>query len=338
MAVKVIDTTLRDGSHAVEHTFTPEQVMDVCRGLDEGGVYCAEVGHGAGIGGSVLQYGLGLYDTVDLIKAAKSVTKRMKIGTLLVPGLGTMEDLKKGAEAGLDLVRVAVHCTEADVGAQHIKLAKELGLEAIMFFMMTHMTSPEELAEQAAMAESYGADAVYFADSAGALIPQEIKDRVEAARRKIQIPIGVHTHNNLGLGVANAIAGVEAGCAYVDGATEGLGAGSGNGNTQAIVAVLQKMGIETGCDMYKLVETGDKAVRPLVRHSLEITGGSIILGYIGVYSSFYLHVLEASEKYQIEPKLIFEELGRRKVVGGQEDQIIDICHNILEEREKKHEK
>lgn len=332
MSIKIIDTTLRDGSHAVEHTFTPEQVKAVCRGLDEGGVYCAEVGHGAGIGGSVLQYGLGLYDTVELIKAAKSAAKRMKIGTLLVPGLGTMEDLKKGAAAGLDLVRVAVHCTEADVGAQHIRLAKELGLEAIMFFMMTHMTSPEELAEQAALAESYGADAVYFADSAGALVPQQMKDRVEAAKKRVKLPIGVHTHNNLGLGVANAIAGVEAGCSYVDGAMEGLGAGSGNGNTQAIVAVLHKMGLETGCDMYKLIETGTNAVRPLVRHSLEITGASIILGYIGVYSSFYLHVKEASEQYGIEEKQIFEELGRRKVVGGQEDQIIDICHKILEER------
>lgn len=332
MSIKIIDTTLRDGSHAVEHSFTPEQVKAVCKGLDQGGVYCAEVGHGAGIGGSVLQYGLGLYDTVDLIRAAKSVVKRMKIGTLLVPGLGTMEDLKKGKEAGLDLVRVAVHCTEADVGAQHIRLAKELGLEAIMFFMMTHMTSPEELAEQAALAETYGADAVYFADSAGALVPQQMKDRIEGAKRRVKLPIGIHTHNNLGLGVANAIAGVEAGCAYVDGSLEGLGAGSGNGNTQAIVAVLSKMGVETGCDMYKLIDTGAKTVRPLVRHSLEITGASIILGYIGVYSSFYLHVQEASQKYNIEEKQIFEELGKRKVVGGQEDQIIDICHKILDER------
>lgn len=332
MSVKIIDTTLRDGSHAVEHTFTPQQVMAVCKGLDESGIYCAEVGHGAGIGGSVLQYGLGLYDTVELIAAAKSVVKRMKIGTLLVPGLGTMEDLKKGAKAGLDLVRVAVHCTEADVGAQHIRLAKELGLEAIMFFMMTHMTTPEDLAKQAQLAESYGADAVYFADSAGAMTPGQVRERISAARKLIKIPIGVHTHNNLGLGVANAIAGVEAGCAYVDGAMEGLGAGSGNGNTQAIVAVLDKMGVETGCDMYKLVDTGNQAVRPLVKHSLEITGESIILGYVGVYSSFYLHVKEASEKYGIEPKVIFQELGRRKVVGGQEDQIIDICHNILEQR------
>lgn len=332
MKIKVIDTTLRDGSHAVDHTFTPEQVKAVCKGLNEGGIYCAEVGHGAGIGGSVLQYGLGLYDTVDLIKAAKSVSGDMKVGTLLVPGLGTMEDLRAGANAGLDLVRVAVHCTEGDVGAQHVRLAKELGLETIMFFMMTHMTTPEQLAEQAVMAESYGADVVYFADSAGFLTPEQMKDRVITARKRISIPIGVHTHNNIGLGVGNAIAGVEAGAVYVDGAMEGLGAGSGNGNTQAIVSVLEKMGYETGCDWYKLVEVGTREVRPLVKHSLEITGDSVILGTVGIYSSFLLHVKESSEKYNIDPKLIYEELGKRKVVGGQEDQIIEICQNILEER------
>lgn len=335
MKIKVIDTTLRDGSHAVEHQFTPQQVQAVVKGLDEAGVYCAEVGHGAGIGGSVLQYGLGKHDTVELIRAAKDVSKNMKIATLLVPGLGTMEDLKAGKDAGLDMVRVAVHCTEGDVGAQHVKLGKSLGLESIMFFMMTHMTSPEELAEQAVMAEDYGADVIYFADSAGFMSPNQFADRVIAARKRISIPIGVHTHNNIGLGVGNAIAGIEAGATYVDGATEGLGAGSGNGNTAAIVVVLDKMGYQTGCDWYKLVENGQKNVRPLVRHSLEITGDSITLGAAGIYSSFLLHVKESSEKYNIDPRLIFDELARRKVVGGQEDQIIDICQEILAGRENK---
>lgn len=332
--IKIIDTTLRDGSHAVNHSYTPEQVMEVCKGLDAGGVYCAEVGHGAGLGGSILMYGLSKYDTVELIRAAKSVTTKMKIASLLVPGLGTMEDLRKGADAGLDAVRVAVHCTEGDVGAQHVRLGRDLGLETFMFFMMTHMTSPEELAEQAKMAESYGANAVYFADSAGAMTPDQIQSRVEAARNVINIPIGVHTHNNIGIGIGNAIAGVQAGCSFVDGSLEGLGAGSGNAVTQAIVAALDKMGIETGCDLYKLLDVGSKVIRPLVPHPLEITGESITLGYIGVYSSFYLHVMESSEKYNIEPRLIFTELGKRKVVGGQEDQIIDICQNILAERSK----
>jgi len=334
MNVKIIDTTLRDGSHAVAHNFTPDQVKRVCKGLEDAGVYCAEVGHGAGLGGSIIMFGLGKHDSIELVKAAKSAVSRLKIAALLVPGLGTMEDLRQGVDAGLDMVRVAVHCTEADVGAQHVRLGKKLGLETIMFFMMTHMISPEELAEQAKMAEEYGADAVYFADSAGYMVPSQIRDRVEAARKLIKVPIGLHTHNNIGLGVGNVIAGAEAGCIFFDGSLEGLGAGSGNGSTQAIVASLEKMGFTTGCDLYKLIETGTKDVRPLIRHSLEITGQSIILGNIGVYSSFYLPVIEASEKYGIEPKLIFEELGRRKVVGGQEDQIIEICHKILEEREK----
>ncbi len=333
--VKIIDTTLRDGSHAVKHQFTPEQVKAVCKGLDASGVYCAEVGHGAGLGGSILMYGLGRHDTTELISAAKSAVTKTKIASLLVPGLGTMDDLRAGKDAGLDMVRVAVHCTESDVGAQHVRLGKQLGLETIMFFMMTHMTSPEALAEQAKMAEGYGADAVYFADSAGAMSPGDIRARVEAAKKAIRIPIGLHTHNNIGLGVGNAIAGVESGCAFLDGSLEGLGAGSGNGNTQAIVACLGKMGVDTGCDLYKLIDVGGKAVRPMIQHSLEITGESIILGYVGVYSSFYLHVMEASEKYGIEPGLIFDALGKRKVVGGQEDQILDIVQNLLEERSSK---
>lgn len=333
MKIRIIDTTLRDGSHAVEHTFSPEQVMAVVKGLDEGGVYAAEVGHGAGIGGSVLQYGLEKHDTIGLIRAAKSVAKDIKIATLLVPGLGTMQDLRQAVDAGLDMVRVAVHCTEGDVGAQHVRLGKSLGLETVMFFMMTHMTTPEELTKQAIMAEEYGADVVYFADSAGYMSPEQFQARVVSARKKISIPIGVHTHNNIGLGVGNAIAGVQAGATYVDGATEGLGAGSGNGNTAAIVTVLDKMDYVTGCDWYKLVENGKKNVRPLVRHSLEITGDSVILGAAGIYSSFLLHVQEASEKYDIDPRLIYDELARRKVVGGQEDQIIDICQNILDSKE-----
>lgn len=335
MRIKLIDTTLRDGSHAVDHQFTPQQVQAVIKGLDEGGIYAAEVGHGAGIGGSVLQYGLGLHDSAELIRAAKDVAKQTKIATLLVPGLGTMEDLRAAKDAGLDMVRVAVHCTEGDVGAQHVKLGKSLGLETIMFFMMTHMTTPEELAQQAVMAEEYGADVVFFADSAGYMTPDQFAARVTAARKRISIPIGVHTHNNVGLGVGNALAGVEAGATYVDGATEGLGAGSGNGNTAAIAVCLERMGYYTGCDWYKLVENGKKNVRPMVRHSLEITGDSVILGAAGIYSSFLLHVQESAEKYQIDPRLIYDELARRKVVGGQEDQIIDICQNILAERESK---
>jgi 4-hydroxy-2-oxovalerate aldolase len=328
--IKIIDTTLRDGSHAIHHQFTPQQVTDICIGLEASGVYAAEVGHGAGIGGSVLQYGLSKHSDKELLSAARAVLKKTKLGTLLVPGLGTMEDLRAGKEYGLDMVRVAVHCTEVDVGAQHIRLGKELGLETIAFLMMSHMISGQELAEYAKMAESYGADAVYFADSAGAMTMADVRERMEALTAAVSIPVGLHAHNNLGLGVGNAITAVEHGASYIDATQEGLGAGCGNTNTQAVVAVLDKMGIHTGVDVYTLMEYSGRYVRPLIRHSLEVTNESIILGKVGVYSSFYLHVKEASEKFGIPARTIFEELGRRKVVGGQEDQIIDICYNMVE--------
>lgn len=330
--IKLIDTTLRDGSHAVHHQYTVEQIANICHGLEKAGVYAAEVGHGAGIGGSILNYGFAKHTDREILTAAKSQLKNTKLGTLLVPGLGTMDDLRIGADCGLDLVRVAVHCTEVDVAEQHIKLAKQLGLETITFFMMSHMISAKELAQYAKMAEEYGSDVIYFADSSGYMTPVDIRDRVNEIKSLVKVPIGIHTHNNLGLGVGNAIAAVEAGAEYVDGALEGQGAGSGNGNMQAIAAVLNKMGYDTNSDIYELMEVGKTHVRPLVQNSLEITNESILLGYIGIYSSFYLEVMEASKKFKIDPRLIFEELGRRKVVGGQEDQILDICYKILESK------
>lgn len=330
--IKLIDTTLRDGSHPMNHQYTVEQIANICGGLEKSGVYAAEVGHGAGIGGSILNYGFSKHTEKEMFKAAKSVLNKTKLATLLVPGLGTMEDLKAAADNGLDLVRVAVHCTEVDVAEQHIGLAKKLGLETVAFFMMSHMIGAKELAKYAKMAEDYGADTIYFADSSGYMTPVDIRERVQEMKSLVKVPIGVHTHNNLGLGVGNAITGVEAGADFVDGTLEGQGAGSGNGNIQAIAAVLNKMGYDTNTDIYDLMDVGKKYVRPLIKNSLEITNESIMLGYIGIYSSFYLEVMEASEKFNIEPRLIFEELGKRKVVGGQEDQILDICYKILENK------
>lgn len=330
--IKLVDTTLRDGSHAVNHQYTVEQIANICKGLEKSGVYAAEVGHGAGIGGSILNYGLARHTDKEMLTAAKSQLKNTKLATLLVPGLGTMDDLKLAADCGLDMVRVAVHCTEVDVAEQHIKLAKELGLETVAFFMMSHMISAKELAEYAKMAEGYGSDVILFADSSGYMTPVDIRERVNEIKSAVKLPIGIHTHNNLGLGVGNVITAVEAGAQYVDGALEGQGAGSGNGNIQAVAAVLNKMGYDTGADIYELMEVGKTHVRPLIKNSLEITNESIMLGYIGIYSSFYLEVMEASKKFNIQPRLIFEELGRRKVVGGQEDQILDICYKILENK------
>ena len=328
--VRIIDTTMRDGSHAIYHQYTPEQVSNICTGLEKAGVYAAEVGHGAGIGGSVLQYGLAKHTDKELLTAARSKLKNTKLATLLVPGLGTMKDLLAAKEYGLDIVRVAVHCTEVDVGAQHIRLGKKLGLETMGFMMMSHMISADELVEYAKMIEDYGADALYFADSAGALTMDDIVERISKLNEAISIPIGVHAHNNLGLGTANALMAAKLGANFIDSTLEGLGAGSGNANTQAVVAGLDKMGIKSSVDVYTLMEYSEKYVRPLVRHPIEVTNESITLGKVGVYSSFYLHVLEASERFGIPTKVIFEELGKRKVIGGQEDQIIDICYNYLE--------
>ena len=323
--VRLIDTTLRDGSHAVHHQYTAENVGNICAGLEKAGVYAAEVGHGAGVGGSILTFGLAKTSDKDLLDAAASVLKNTKLSVLLVPGLGTMKDLELAASCGVKQVRVAVHCTEVDVGEQHIKLAKNLGLEAVSFLMMTHMTSPEKLAEQAKMAESYGADIVCMADSSGAMIPQEITARVGALKRAVNISIGVHTHNNMGLAIGNTMAAVEAGAEFVDGSLQGLGAGSGNAQSEVLAAVLKKAGIETGADFYALMDVGERYVRPLIKHSLEVTNESLIMGYAGLYSSFYLHTLDVAKRFGVDPRDIMIELGARKVVGGQEDQIVDVA-------------
>lgn len=331
--VRIIDTTLRDGSHAVGHQYTPKQVSEICAGLESAGVYAAEVGHGAGLGGSVIQYGLGKHSDKELLIAAREELKNTKLATLLIPGLSTREDLKNAVKyADIDIVRVAAHCTEMDVCAQHIGLAKEMGLETIAFFMMSHMIDADYLAQEAKKAESYGADVIYFADSSGHMTPTDVRQRMTALKEVVSVPIGIHTHNNLGLGIGNAVAAIEMGAEYADSTIEGLGAGCGNANTQALAAVLDLMGVESGVDFYKLVDAAENTVRPLIKRPLEITNESIMLGHTGVYSSFYLHVMEAAKKYGIAPKEIFDELGRRKVVGGQEDQIIDICHNIVKAR------
>lgn len=331
--VKIIDTTLRDGSHAIHYQYSVEDVKNICKGLEESGVYAAEVGHGAGIGGSTLQYGLAKEADRDILTAAASCLKNTKLAVLLVPGLGTMDDLKAAYECGVRLVRVAVHCTELDVGMQHIKLGKELGMEVAAFFMMSHMISAEELAEQFKIAESYGVDFIYMADSSGAMVPEEITKRVKLLKEAVNVPIGVHCHNNLGLAVGNSLAAYESGADFVDTTLQGLGAGSGNTPTEATVAAFNKMQVETGCDLFKLMEVGEKYVRPLVQHSLEVTNESIILGYTGIYSSFYLPTIKTAKKFNVNPIDVLVELGKRKVVGGQEDMILDVAYELSKRKD-----
>ncbi len=333
--VKLYDSTLRDGSHAVHHQYDAEIVKNVCKGMEESGIYAVEVGHGGGLGGSTIQFGFGKESDETLLKAAKSVLKKTKLSVLLVPGLGTMEDLKMAAECGVDIVRVAVHCTELDVGMQHIKLAKQLGLEAAAFFMMSHMISADELAIQAEIAQSYGVDYIFIADSSGAMTPQDIRERVSKVKAVVNVPIGVHCHNNLALGVGNSVAAYEVGADIIDGTLQGLGAGCGNTPTEVLAAVFSKMGVDTGCDMFKLMDIGEKYILPIKPRPIEVTNEAVILGYTGIYSSFYLHTLDIAERYNLDSRDIFIELGNRKVVGGQEDMIINVALDLIEKKKNK---
>lgn len=327
-SLHLVDTTLRDGSHAVRHGFTAEQAAAIAGGLDACGVPMIELSHGDGLGGSSYTYGFSRVDEFELLKAAAAQVKRAKLTVLLLPGIGTIEDLKRAQSCGAKAVRVATHVTEADVSAQHIAAAKELGMMAVGFLMMAHMASPERIAQEAAKMESYGADYINLADSAGSLLPQQVTERVAAVRGAVKIPVGFHAHNNLGLAIANTLAAVEAGAEYLDGTLRGLGAGAGNAQIEVLAGVLQRSGRDTGVDFYGLMDLADHEVVPAMLRPQVVDSGSLMLGYAGVYSSFLLHVYAAAEKYGLEPRDILVELGRRKMVGGQEDMILDVAYQL----------
>ena len=326
-AVRITDTTLRDGDHAVAHQFRVEDVRKVAQGLDEVGISVIEVAHGDGLGGTSIQYGVPLHPEEDYIRAAAEVIRRGQLAVLLIPGIGTRKDLTRVATWGVRVVRVATHCTEADISEQHIKCAKDLGLAVHGFLMMSHMVEPEKLAEQAKLMESYGADCVYVVDSAGALLMEEARARVRALRAALSegIEVGFHAHNNLGLSVANTLVAIEEGATRVDGSTCGLGAGSGNTPTEVLVAVLRKKGIETGVNLFKLMDLAEETVLPIIPKVPTIDRASLTIGYAGVYSTFLLHAQRAAKKFGVETRDILVELGRRKAVGGQEDMIIDVA-------------
>lgn len=324
--VNIVEVALRDGSHAIRHQYTKQQVIDVVKGLDEAKVPYIEVSHGDGIGGSSLQYGFSKTYDIDLVKAAKKSASFSKISVLLLPGVGTLEDLKKAREAGADMVRIATHCTEADISAEHMRYAKEeLGMEVVGFLMMAHMAEPEKLLEQAKLMDSYGADVVYCTDSAGALLPEEVYERIDLLSNHLNCEVGFHGHNNLGVAMANSMQAVKAGATYLDGSARALGAGAGNTQTEVMIGVLDKMGIETGVDLYKIMDVAEDVISPIITTPQIINRNSLTLGYAGVYSSFSLFAQRAGDKYNIEPRDILIELGERGVVGGQEDMIEDIA-------------
>lgn len=326
--ITLVDTTLRDGSHAVKHSFTAEQATAIAGGLDRCGVSMIELSHGDGLGGSSYTYGFSKVDEFDLLRAAAAEIRQAKLTVLLLPGIGTIEDLKRACECGARAVRVATHVTEADVSAQHIAAARDMGMMAVGFLMMAHMATPEVIAGEAAKMESYGANYINLADSAGYLLPQDVRARIEAVRAAVKIPVGFHAHNNLGLAMANSLAAVEAGADYVDGTLRGLGAGAGNTQMEVLAGVLGRDGYDTGADFYSLMDLAEKVVEPLMKRPQVIDNGSMMLGYAGVYSSFLLHVYDAAEKHGLEPRDILVELGRRKMVGGQEDMILDVAYQL----------
>ncbi|TDF92552.1 4-hydroxy-2-oxovalerate aldolase [Paenibacillus piri] len=326
--IQITEVCLRDGSHAVAHQFTVEQVRAVTRALDEAGMHYIEVSHGDGLGGSTLQYGRSLVDEMKLIEAAVEQCSQSRIAVLLIPGIGTVHELKQAHSLGAKLVRVATHVTEADVSAQHIHFARELGMEALGFLMMAHSAPIDVLVEQAKLMESYGAQAVYVTDSAGTLLPEEVRARVRALRSSLSCEIGFHAHNNLSLAMANTLVAIEEGATRIDGSVRCLGAGAGNTQTEALIAVLQRMDMHLGIDLYKLMDLAEEVVAPIMHRVPEINKGSLSMGYAGVYSSFLLHAERAGKRFGIDPRDILMELGRRKAVGGQEDMILDVAASL----------
>jgi 4-hydroxy 2-oxovalerate aldolase len=324
---RLTDSTLRDGSHALRHQYTPEQVAAIAGALDKAGVPVIEISHGDGLGGSSFNYGFSKGSEFDLIAAAAAVVTQAKLAVLLIPGIGLASDLEHVRELGVSVARIATHCTEADIAIQHLRTARDLGMETVGFLMMAHMIEPAALLAQARIMEDAGAQAVYVVDSAGAMTTHDARARVAELKAGLrpETQVGVHAHNNLSLGVANSIGAVEEGVDQVDGCSRGLGAGAGNCPTEVLIAVSDRLGWTTGVDPLRIADVAEDIVRPIMPREQVIDRSALTLGYAGVYSSFLLHAERASERFGVDTREILLELGRRKIVGGQEDMIIDVA-------------
>jgi 4-hydroxy 2-oxovalerate aldolase len=332
--VRMTDSCLRDGSHAKRHRFTTDDVRSAVAALDGAGMPVIEVSHGDGLGGSSFNYGLSLTDERELVRVAAETARRSKIATLLLPGVGTKQDITAVADLGASIVRIATHCTEADISIQHFGLARDMGLETVGFLMMAHSQPPEVLAKQARIMADAGCQCVYVVDSAGALILDQVTDRVAAlvAELGADAQVGFHGHENLALGVANSILAIRAGAAQVDGSTRRFGAGAGNTPCEALVAVCDKLGIRTGIDTFALFDAAEDVVRPIMDGECLLDRMSLVMGYAGVYSSFLKHAFVAAQRYEVSGAEILVRAGERKLVGGQEDQLIGIAVELAQKK------
>ena len=332
--VTLHDMTLRDGMHPKRHQMTLQQMRDVAQGLDAAGVPLIEVTHGDGLGGSSVNYGFPAHTDEEYLSAVIPLMKRSKISALLLPGIGTVDHLRMAHELGVHTIRVATHCTEADVSEQHIAQARKMDMDTVGFLMMAHMNSPEGLVQQARLMESYGANCIYITDSAGYMLPEDVRARLGAVREalKPETELGFHGHHNMAMGIANSIAAIECGANRIDAAAAGLGAGAGNTPMEVLVAVLDRMGVHTGVDVWQIQDVAEDIVVPLMDFPIRIDRDALTLGYAGVYGSFLLFAKRAAAKYGIPSRDILVELGRRKMVGGQEDMIEDTALTMVRQR------
>jgi len=325
--VTLHDMSLRDGMHAKRHQISLEQMVDIATGLDEAGMPLIEVTHGDGLGGASVNYGFPAHSDEDYLNAVVPKMKNARVSALLLPGIGTVDHLKMARDCGVSTIRVATHCTEADVSQQHIGLAAKMEMDTVGFLMMAHMASPEKILEQAKLMVGYGANCVYCTDSAGYMLPDEVTEKVGLLRAALpaNVEIGFHGHHNMGMAIANSLAAIDAGAVRIDGSVAGLGAGAGNTPLEVLCAVLERMGAHTGIDLYKIMDVAEDRVVPLMDQPIRVDRDALTLGYAGVYSSFLLFAQRAERKYGVSARDILVELGRRGTVGGQEDMIEDLA-------------